>query len=191
MSTRGLWGFYKENAPVQNKLTYNHNDSYPGWLGDNIVHFCRQTSTQELNEIFDKIIMVNKNSEPTWKQIAECCEFANLSVNIKSIKDWYCLLRESQGLPESYKGELKYMIDNSDFIKDSLFCEWAYIINLTTNKLEIYQGHRTRKNRKSNRYKATKPYNGYYACEMLIQFDLNNLPYEWFDLVEDKLEKSA
>ena len=30
------------------------------------------------------------------------------------------------------------MENGNDFITDSLFCEWAYIINLDTNKFEIF-----------------------------------------------------
>jgi hypothetical protein len=32
------------------------------------------------------------------------------------------------------------MIDSQVFLKDSLFCEWAYIINTDTGELEIYRG---------------------------------------------------
>ena len=32
------------------------------------------------------------------------------------------------------------MIDSSGFLLDSLFCEWAYIVNLDTGKLELYRG---------------------------------------------------
>jgi hypothetical protein len=32
------------------------------------------------------------------------------------------------------------MMDSSEFLADSLFCEWAYIINLDTEILEIYKG---------------------------------------------------
>lgn len=37
MSTRGIYGWRKNN---ENKITYNHSDSYPTWLGEKIVEFC-------------------------------------------------------------------------------------------------------------------------------------------------------
>lgn len=40
MGTRGAYGFYKDG---QNKLTYNHFDSYPEGLGNTVVDFCRAT----------------------------------------------------------------------------------------------------------------------------------------------------
>lgn len=32
------------------------------------------------------------------------------------------------------------MIDDSEFLNDSLFCEWTYIINLDNEQFEVYRG---------------------------------------------------
>ena len=42
------------------------------------------------------------------------------------------------GIVYESNGEI-LLKDSSDFIKDSLFCEWAYIINFKTNKFEVYE----------------------------------------------------
>lgn len=161
MGTRGLYGFRKNG---EDKLTYNHWDSYPDCLGDTMVRFCKETSIEELNEIFDRIVLVNEGDKPTKAQILECAEYYNGSVSNQSIEDWYCLLREAQGNPDVYKHGLKYMIDNKNFIKDSLFCEYAYIINLDDNYLEFYVGFQTKPNI-DNRYGTEKDGN-YYPCRM-------------------------
>jgi hypothetical protein len=36
-----------------------------------------------------------------------------------------------------------FMPENNGFMFDSLFCEWAYVINLDTEKLEVYRGFNT------------------------------------------------
>ncbi len=120
MGTRGVWGFYKGG---ESKLTYNHYDSYPDYLGDIIVNFVNTTPTDELNQIFNRIIMVDGQTIPTLQQVEECRAYANTDVSTRSISDWYCLLRETQGNPEAYKGSLRYMLNNNRFIEDSLFCE--------------------------------------------------------------------
>ena len=102
------------------------------------------------------------------KQIEECAQYYDGSVASQSVEDWYCLLRNAQGNPDVYKNGLKYMIDNQDFIYDSLFCEYAYIINLSTNCLEFWLGFQT-KPCDTNRY-GTETHDNmdkYYPCKMV------------------------
>ena len=167
MGTRGCYGFRKNGV---DKLTYNHFDSYPDYLGEIMVKFCKETSIKELNEIFDKIILVNELHQPTAEQIEECKEFYNGSVASQSPDDWYCLLREAQGNPDAYKNGLKYMTDCGDFIKDSLFCEYAYIINLDANCLEFWVGFQKEPD-SSNRY-GKEDDRGYYPCKMVSYYRL-------------------
>ena len=167
MGTRGCYGFRKNGI---DKLTYNHYDSYPDWLGRNIVKFCKNTSIKEMNEIFDKLILVDENSKPTAEQIAECSKYYDGSVSNQTYSDWYCLLREAQGELDAYKDGLRYMIDSNEFIKDSLFCEYAYIINLDTNNLEFWIGFQDRPS-VNNRY-GTENNRGYYPCKMKTYYPL-------------------
>ena len=60
-----------------------------------------------------------------------------------------------------------------------MFCEWAYCVNLDTNKLEVYCGCSKRPLGKKQRfYKENQKSDeyGYYPIRMIKQFDLNNLP---------------
>ena len=70
----------------------------------------------------------------------------DLNVSTKSLDDWYCLLRKLQGNLSSYINKVvPYMENGNDFIDDTLFCEWAYIINLDTNKFEVIYGWNNRR----------------------------------------------
>lgn len=182
MGTRGTYGFYKNN---QDKLTYNHFDSYPSCLGNNIVEFIRSTPIELLNDIYDQIILVDKDSKPTEEQINECIKWYNSRVSTQSIHDWYCLLRKAQGNPEAYKEGLRYMIEANDFIKDSLWCEWGYIINLDNKTFEVYKGFQKEPN--NNRY-ACKDDNGYYNCKLVGEFPLDNIPENWIELLNIEVE---
>lgn len=167
MGTRGCYGFRKNGI---DKITYNHYDSYPRHLGANIATFCKETSIDEMNKIFDKIILVHESGKPTEEQIAECCKYYGANDAGQAVEDWYWLLRNTQGDLNVYKEDLQYMIDSSDFITGSLFCEYAYIINLDTNRLEYWVGFQ-RKPDKNNRYGA-KNHNGYYPCRMKASYSL-------------------
>jgi len=144
MSTRGLYGIRKNGI---DKATYNHFDSYPDGLGWDVVRFCLDNDIDSLDRFFDLIELVNENDMPTKEQVEHCTSLGldDTNVSQKSLYDWYCLLRNMQGNFGMYQkmidGRNKiYMIDNIDFIKDSLFCEFAYIINLDDNVLEFYSG---------------------------------------------------
>lgn len=176
MGTRGIMGFRKNG---QDKLTYNHFDSYPDGLGASVVDFCRNTSIDEMNEIFDRIKLVKEDKKPTVEQIEECKQWLNRHVSQQTEYEWYCLLREAQGELSAYKS-LRYMIDNHNFIKDSLFCEFGYIINLDDNTLEFWKGFQ-KEPQKGNRY-GTKISedrgNGtkYYPCRLMEVYPLDSIP---------------
>ena len=185
MGTRGAYGFIKNNVE---KITYNHFDSYFEGLGQNIVDFVKNNSIDILNKIFDKIEMVRSYDEPTQQQIAECYRYADLTVSNKSYKDWYCLLRNTQGNLEFYKDDLRYMIDNKEFMGNSLFCEYAYIINLDTNELEFYLGFQ--KSPVNNRFaQYVTEDDNYYAVKKIISFKLDDIPDNWLDTVKEIEEK--
>lgn len=182
MGTRGCYGFRKGGA---DKLTYNHYDSYPSGLGADVVRFCKETSIEEINEIFDRIVLVDNGTPPTKEQIVECIGYYNSSVSERKPEDWYCLLREAQGNLNAYKSGLRYMIDDHDFIKDSLFCEYAYIINLDTNCLEFWRGFQNKPD-PFNRY-GIEDDRGYYPCKMMAEYPLDGMGE---DVVAD-MEKNS
>lgn len=167
MSTRGIYGFRKNG---EDKLTYNHYDSYFSYLGENIINFVKETPIQELNKIYDNLILVNEDDIPTkeqWKHLNEC----NIEKPEKSVYtlvkkendliDWYSALRDFQGNLNIYKSGLKYM----------------------TNQ---------KKPQKNNRYGITK-FEGYYPCKLFHKMafskiqtcDTNHL----IDFLEKKYDK--
>ena len=69
-----------------------------------------------------------------------------------------------------------FMPDASDFIHNSLHCEWAYIANLDEDKFEIWKGLQSEPDSENDRYPQEADRTGYYPCTMLKEYDLNNLP---------------
>jgi hypothetical protein len=171
MSTNGAVGFRLNN---EDKISYNHCDSYPDGLGVDVVEFILKNidNIEKLKQKVSKIKLVQKTDTPTEKIIKKLEKYSNFTVGDLSRYDWYGLLREAQGDLNAYcKGG--YMLDNKDFIKDSLFCEYAYVVNLDENVLECYLGWQKTPDGKS-RYQCEKPSpEGYYHCKLLksIPFD--------------------
>jgi hypothetical protein len=184
MGTRGVFGFHKDGV---DKIMYNHYDSYPTGLGEQVQEFIKKHDVGELDIIFDRIVMIDEDSIPTSQQIEECEPYADLSVSSQSTADWYCLLRKAQGDLEAYASGLKYMIEGADSLKDSLFCEWGYVINLTTNRLEIYRGFQ--RESQENRYKITKADGGYFNCALIREVPLTQVKNFNMQKFEDEISQ--
>lgn len=141
MSTRGIYGFRKNN---ENKITYNHSDSYPTWLGEKIIEFCAGMTDQDLENLFDHAIIVDELEKDPGK-VEMVRKFAVTHGNDPGeSEDAYYILHFMQGNFEEYRN-IAYLLedfpmtDAEDFFGDGLFCEWGYIINLDDKCLEVYK----------------------------------------------------
>jgi len=169
MGTRGALGFRLNG---QDHLTYNHFDSYPDCLGHDTLAFIAKRYKEldydgmitSLKEGVSNLVAINEDEKPTelQKTMMKVNGFFNDEVSTQKDDDWYCLLRNTQGNLENILAA-RFYSPASDFVMDSLFCEYAYIINLDDETLEFYKGFQTLTGRrKAGRYwKQTdklKPY---------------------------------
>lgn len=174
MSTRGSIGFRVNNV---DRLTYNHFDSYPGGLGEDFVKQCKKLATRSIIGLKKKVISlksVNEEVPPTKEEIKKLLKYVDTTVGEQSPTDWYCLLRNTQGDLGSILN-CGYISESNDFILDSLFCEYAYILNLDDMVLEFYKGFNRQKNSKKGRYsgkidkenEGSSPTSRYYGCTLV------------------------
>lgn len=185
MSTRGSYGFYKNG---ENKLTYNHFDSYPSRLGQDVVNFIKLNDDNSLENIFNSIQLVKEDDYPneveqlTLKQLGYGTQYRGKNLQ------WYEIIGPHAGDLGIYSSGFTFMLNNNDFIKNSLFCEWAYIINLDSKELEIYKGFQKEPN--NNRYSIDIPSNsGYYSCKLLTSIQLDIV--REIDNLEDYIKKET
>lgn len=84
--------------------------------------------------------------------------------------------------------------NREDFAADSLFCEWAYVVDLDKGTLEVYEGFNKEPLTEADRFyplQATikERDDKYYPVKLLASFDLNNLPKEDDFLAIEKQEE--
>lgn len=167
MSTRGLCGVVIDGEV---KATYNHFDSYPSALGADIVSQIPRLDADK----WRTVQLVSEDVPPTKTQQVRLAKNANTGVSIGDTSEWYVLLRDAQGNLVDYQ-EIGFMIDGSNFAQDSLFCEWAYLVNFDDNVLEIYKGFN--KGNVIGRFEGPGSWNGEYsAISLIATFPLDDLP---------------
>jgi hypothetical protein len=124
MGTRGAIGWITpQNAVV---ASYNHYDSYPTGLGADLQAQLRELGRLPTITELSEIRIVQGDVAPTAE---EKVTYAHLmDPNLGDRNEWYTSLRRQQGRIDLIL-ESKIMSDGSDFPRDSLFCEWAYLVD--------------------------------------------------------------
>lgn len=147
MGTRGAMIFVIDG---EEKVCYNHWDSYPDGLGVKMLKWLREAVADlpKLKAQARELKMVDENTNPSAEEIAK---LAHLSWNkaehggdadLRPGQQWYDLLHQTQGEPAMVL-EAGYNADGHDFVYDSLFCEWAYVVDLDADVFEVYRGFQT------------------------------------------------
>lgn len=84
-------------------------------------------------------LRVVSDEKPTAEDIDRLKPYTDLGVSEQSTDDWYCLTRKAHGSLQLML-TCGYVEDSSAFPLDSLFCEWAYMIDFDASVFEVYQG---------------------------------------------------
>lgn len=146
MGTRGFTGFVAEGREV---IAYQQFDSYPSGVGVTVLEWLRFAATDAANlrEKVTALHVVTDDSEPTTEDIERLAGFADLKVSTEDPREWYVLLRETQGNP-ALMLQAGVVLDASHFPLDSLFCEYGYLIDLDAETFEVYEGFQRSPHRK-------------------------------------------
>lgn len=138
MGTRGMIAVQSEGRLVG---TYNHYDSYPTGLGRDIAGEAvwMYGNRERVARQVAALRLVDEMATPSAEDRAR---HAATLQQVSTGSDWYALLRGMQGSLKAYL-DAGVMPDNLAFAHDSLFCEWAYVVDLDENVLEIYEGFQT------------------------------------------------
>ncbi len=174
MSTRGAYGFRLHG---QDKITYNHDDSDPEGLGRALVEWLHLHPPATWRSVAERIRLIDDTQPATPADIARYQSWADPSVRSGDLTDWYVLLRGAQGNPYAWDAGLDVMIDSHDFLQDSAFCEWGYVIDLDARQLEVYIGGVRDPAAQAPRYAVSHPTpRGFWGCQQLVAFSLDTLP---------------
>jgi hypothetical protein len=163
---------------------YNQYDGYPmGGVGEAVVKELKKIDrTKSGWDIFKakckNVKLVEDNQKPSAALQKKYVEngFYDARVASRSPEDWYCLLRELQGanyIKEIMAGRVEHMLSGGDFANSSLFCEYAYLIDLDKMVVEFYKGGQ-HKPQPGNRF-GTVDNDGYFPCAKVGEIGLKKI----------------
>lgn len=143
MATRGLL-IIKDNKGEVKAAQYNHYDSYLMGLGKSIIQFIYLFSNQDIEYSLSFIKLFDEIEAPQNPDIFEPYQSFK-SFEALKIRDSFHLLEKltnkiTNKENEENNKEIIHSLNSISFMKQGLFCEYTYIINLQTNSLEIYHG---------------------------------------------------
>jgi hypothetical protein len=176
MSTRSLTMVINEGKTKV--AQYGQNDGYPQGQGKTILEFLQECDLEEFKEKLKEVVFLS----PEEIEQIRGEEISVVNTDAKVLK----LI---------YDGQAKKLVDNSDFAKHSLFCEWAYVLDLDKGALEVYRGFNREPLEKGDRFYNKKDIDkDYYPVRIIKTYSLKDLPeMEQFfkDLTPDKTRKSG
>jgi hypothetical protein len=197
MSTRGCLGVVKGSE--FKVAQYCQFESFPKGLGQSIITFFK--GTVDGNNIHDVSILSEKVDKLSWiddKRLKEINEILKDYNNKKRdnfdylfcdgeilnyiYNDGYFIEKQYDETGRLYKfkegnGIIEGLINSEKFFGDSLLCEWAYVIDLDNNTLEIYKGwNKKRLTEKDRFYYLQDETAKYKPVKLVKKYDLSNLP---------------
>ena len=191
---------------------YGQWDGYPAGAGTAILDFC--SSNQNLNNLRNRLKNIRFLTDEeendiynTLSKLEDKRRKAKAKYNyykptkkedyLEDYFDFY-LTRDigcnilnviNENVPyeliENDEDKIK-LSNHFSFGYDSLFCEWAYLINLDTHELEVYCGFNKTDNDPESRWYIAEPKEDteYFGVVLLKKYDMDDLP-EKEDFVQE------
>ena len=170
---------------------YGQWDGYPEAAGRDILAFLRTTGyIEKLRSRVDECTFV---SDEEWSRRAAAFGIGDAVVVGSEQEKMFAELfkwndrdlgRKVLNALVTSQGPVE-LLDSRTFAQDSLFCEWAYVVDLDRNVLEVYKGFNHDSNANAGVFaslppKEVKPHafsgDSYYAVTLAKSYSFDNLP---------------
>jgi hypothetical protein len=173
-------------------------DGYPTGQGQDILKFFRNNDLLKFKSALDKCVFISDDDvKEKLLEFGVSDGWMNME-QAKKFKAKYPQLSRDMGaevLAHIYNAETVSVVltDNTNFAGDSLFCEWAYVLDLDANKLEVYKGFNQTPLSENDRFYSLqesikKREEPYYPVKLIATYDLSSIPT---DEDFEQLEKEA
>lgn len=165
---------------------YGQWDGYPSGQGIRILNFLRSPeSVEDLKGNLKRTRFVDAEKDKKWLEEYDknAPEWSNEPDNrTDEQKHWwetYMIRDLGAGILTNIansEDEEILLIDRSSFASDSLFCEWAYVVDFDSGVFEVYVGFQEHPHEDGRFCKMPPGENGYHPIKLVKTYQLDNLP---------------
>lgn len=156
---------------------YGQFDGYPGGQGTTILEFLRTVNHDAFKKKLNNVFLYSDESWDELTKRVETNQFLQTSFNTLYPELNRDLSAKILTMVQLNKDKELYLKDSLDFVGDSLFCEWAYVIDFDDNVLEVYKGFNEEPLDESERFYGFKQEREkYYPVKFKAKWSLDNLP---------------
>jgi len=184
MGTRHLTMVVHEN---KTKIAqYGQWDGYPSGQGVTVLTFLRKCKLDVFKKKLQNVRFINDEDQEKINAFMKSIGSKDGWMNQEQANKYhaaYPYLSRDIGadilnLVYNSNGDEIMLRDSSDFAGDSLFCEWAYVIDLDKKVLEVYGGFNQRPLGKNQRFKDTsvEKDSKYTPIRCIKKYKLSELP---------------
>jgi hypothetical protein len=190
MGTRHLIAVVVDGEP--RIAQYGQWDGYLKGQGTTIVAFLQGVDLEAFKEKVRKTKMLTQEEVTArWKASGADGEWVSMEVAAKFKESWEHLSRDSGAKTLDYvmAAENPEVLPSSwDFAADSLFCEYAYVIDLDGGFFEVYKGFQEAPHTdgRFHMLEADQDHRtaAYYPVRLIEKFPIRAIPENWIERVE-------
>jgi hypothetical protein len=182
---------------------YAQWDGYPSGQGQTIADFLRDPKTNlDLfkQQVAKCYFLTREQLEAVYKPYSDNGMMNMEQVDRFKASEWGYLSRDTGAdilaVIRDNPADKLGLKNSIDFAKDGLFCEWAYVVNLDTNELEIYKGFKESPPTTQERFcgpdsKPAEKDSSYYPVQLWKQLKFSELPRDMGELEKEEEEANA
>lgn len=180
MGTRNLVSVMKNKE--YKVAQYGQWDGYPEGQGLTVLNFLRECDLEKFKQQIDKCTFIEDDNyiKAAYEELGIDISSGYITMEDSArFEDEYPQLSRNMGgkiLEFIYDNDNVLLKNEIEFAKDSLFCEWAYVVDLDKNTFEVYEGFNKEPLSKDERFYDSADKNGYYPVKHVATFNLDSLP---------------
>lgn len=181
MSKKGLISIVKNDNI---KATYIHRNAQLEGIGKRVVRLCKENSLDELNALYDSLILVDEDTPMTQEQKEAYKKYMPEQLYSDQL-DWTTALKYTKDATAPLRDGFIYVVDYAGFLP-SWRNRYRYTIDLDKNILKIAKGGLEIISQQSEEFSEDAGYCDKITPCVLAEFPLEEIPDNWMDICKDK-----